>query len=191
MPGSCRANWRQDPEIEPSAPGVYAGRRKDGRADECDGLENRWAFTGPGGSNPPPSASSGPLHSQGPAPRHLLRQRAGSFGVGCYLDQATGRRTVQEVAYQHVHRTEVGVQLRSRLTGEDADLGDRRRRHVLHLGQDGMLLSTVFAADDPFSGSGDASAGAHANEADPASRHGCQPVVGDAVDVDAGGGDGV
>ena len=34
----------------------YHSRRRDGRADDCDGLENRWALTGPGGSNPPPSA---------------------------------------------------------------------------------------------------------------------------------------
>jgi hypothetical protein len=27
------------------------------RADECDGLENRWAFRGPEGSNPSPSAT--------------------------------------------------------------------------------------------------------------------------------------
>ena len=34
----------------------YAQSWRDGRADECAGLENQWAFAGPGGSNPPPSA---------------------------------------------------------------------------------------------------------------------------------------
>ena len=31
-------------------------RRRGGRVVECGGLENRWAFTRPGGSNPSPSA---------------------------------------------------------------------------------------------------------------------------------------
>ena len=29
-----------------------------GRVDDCGGLENRWPVTGPGGSNPSPSAGS-------------------------------------------------------------------------------------------------------------------------------------
>ena len=34
----------------------YPQSWRDGRADECAGLENQWAFAGPGGSNPPPYA---------------------------------------------------------------------------------------------------------------------------------------
>lgn len=42
-----------------------------GRVDDCGGLENRWSVTGPGGSNPSPSAGSGKiLGAQGQVVQH-------------------------------------------------------------------------------------------------------------------------
>ncbi len=53
------------------------------RADECDGLENRWAFRGPEGSNPSPSAKSW-IRERDPSrfPRRLSRERSAACCEG-------------------------------------------------------------------------------------------------------------
>ena len=58
--------------VRHGCPGWYtAGVRRGGRADECDGLENRYARKRTGGSNPSPSATNDyrPRPGGGPPPR--------------------------------------------------------------------------------------------------------------------------